>query len=275
MPIAILAHSPGSTLRWWYPEVWAIILSFCTIYFYLVGPFRERHNLAPRMEWKETFYFLGAMFVMFVSEGTPIHHVAEKFLFSVHMTQHVLLTMVMAPLFIRGLPDWLISYFLRYGWIRKTLKFITHPVIALIAFNAVNAAWHLPYFYQAVLLHHWIHIAQHVILVFTALMMWWPILSPSSELPALPYGAQTLYIFLLLLLQLPVFAPIIFSESLFYEFYVEAPSMWGLEPLPDQQLAGAVMQLGGMTVMAYFMGRAFFRWARQESAPRYRSSDTA
>ncbi len=80
--------------------MWAIILSFCTIYFYLVGPFRERHNLAPRMEWKETFYFLGAMFVMFVSEGTPIHHVSEKFFFSVHMTQHVLLTMVMAPLFI-------------------------------------------------------------------------------------------------------------------------------------------------------------------------------
>src|SRR5690606_3348222 len=146
-----------------------------------------------------------------------------------------------------------------------------------IAFNAVNAAWHLPVFYQAVLLHHWIHVVQHIVLVFTALMMWWPILSPSRELPRLPYGAQTLYIFLLLLLQLPVFAPIIFSESLFYEFYVAAPDMWGLEPLADQQLAGAVMQLGGMTVMVIFMGRAFFRWARQESSPglRSRSSEGA
>lgn len=276
MTLGVLAHGmPGTTLRWWYPEVWAVVLAFCTIYFYLVGPFRERHGLAPRMELPETLYFLAAMLVMFVSEGTPIHHVSEKFLFSMHMTQHVLLTMVMAPLLIRGTPGWLVSYGLRFPWVRKTLTFLTRPVIALVAFNAVNAAWHLPYFYQAVLLHHWFHIVQHVILVITALMMWWPILSPSRELPRLPYGAQTVYIFLLLLLQLPVFAPIIFSESLFYEFYVEAPDMWGLEPLADQQLAGAVMQLGGMAIMVYFMGRAFFRWAKEETSPRLRSPERA
>lgn len=276
MPLGVLAHGmPGTMLRWWYPEVWAIVLAFCTIYFFLIGPFREKHNLAPRAELKDTLYFVAAMFVMFVSEGTPIHHVSEKFLFSMHMTQHILLTMVMAPLLIMGTPPWLISYGLRFPWIRKTMKLITHPVIAIIAFNAINAAWHLPFFYQAVLLHHWIHIVQHIVFVFTSLMMWWPILSRSPELPRLSYGVQTLYIFVLLLLQLPVFAPIIFSESLWYDFYVEAPTMFGLEPLPDQQLAGAVMQLGGMTVMAIFMGRAFFRWVREETSPRYRSSQSA
>lgn len=273
MPLAAWAHAmPGTMLRWWYPEVWAVILAFCTVYFYLVGPFRERHDLAPRADLKHMAYFGAAMLTMLISEGTPIHHVSEKFLFSMHMTQHVLLTMVMAPLLLMGTPDWLISYGLRFGWIRKTLTFITRPVIALITFNLVNAAWHLPYFYQAVLLHHWIHVVQHIVLVFTALMMWWPILSPSKELPRISYGAQTIYIFLLLLLQLPVFAPIIFSESLFYDFYVEAPAMWGLEPLPDQQLAGAVMQVGGMSIMIVFLGRAFFRWAREESSPRTRSS---
>lgn len=273
MPLGVIAHAmPGTMLRWWYPEVWAIILGFCTIYFYLVGPFREQHRLAPKVDGKHVAYFSAAMFVMFVSEGSPIHHVSEKFLFSVHMTQHVLLTMIMAPLLIMGTPDWLISYGLRFGWVRKTMTFLTRPVVALLIFNLVNATWHLPHFYQAVLLHHWIHIVQHVVLVFTALMMWWPILSQSKELPRLGYGAQALYIFLLLLLQLPVFAPIIFAESLFYEFYVAAPSMWGLEPLPDQQLAGAVMQVGGMAVMIVFLGRAFFRWAREESNPRFRSS---
>lgn len=272
MPLGILAHSmPGSAVRFWYPEVWAIILAFCTIYFYLVGPFRERHQLAPRAELGETLYFVAAMLVMLVSEGTPLHHVAEKYLFSMHMTQHVLLTMVMAPLFIQGIPDWLISYFLRYGWIRKTLTFLTRPIIALIAFNAVNAAWHLPLFYQAVLIHHWFHIVQHVVFVLTALLMWWPIVSRSSELPPLPYGAQTLYIFGLLMVQLPLFAPIIFADSHFYDFYAAAPDLWGLGAISDQQLAGAVMELGGMTVMIYFMGRAFFRWVREETSPKYRA----
>src|SRR5690606_13426677 len=54
MTLGVLAHGmPGTTLRWWYPEVWAVVLAFCTIYFYLVGPFRERHGLAPRMELPE------------------------------------------------------------------------------------------------------------------------------------------------------------------------------------------------------------------------------
>jgi len=141
MTLGVLAHGmPGTTLRWWYPEVWAVVLAFCTIYFYLVGPFRERHGLAPRMELPETLYFLAAMLVMFVSEGTPIHHVSEKFLFSMHMTQHVLLTMVMAPLLIRGTPGWLVSYGLRFPWLRKTLTFLTRPVIALIALSAEKAA---------------------------------------------------------------------------------------------------------------------------------------
>lgn len=272
MPWGVLAHSMTShTIRFWYPEVWAVILAFCTIYFYLVGPFRERHQLAPRAERRDTLYFLAAMFVLLVSEGTPLHHVAEKYLFSVHMTQHVLLTMVMAPLFIQGIPAWLIRYFLRYPWIRKTLTFLTRPVVALITFNAINAAWHLPLFYQAVLVHHWFHIVQHVVFVLTALMMWWPIVSRSPELPPLPYGAQALYIFGLLMVQVPLFAPIIFADAQFYEFYAAAPDVWGIGGLSDQQLAGAVMELGGMTLMVYFMARAFFRWVREETSPKYRA----
>jgi len=182
------------------------------------------------------------------------------------MLQHVLLTMVMAPLLIAGTPPWLVQRALRRPWVMRVMRGLTRPVVTLLAFNIVNAAWHLPYFYQAPLLNHWLHPIQHLVLVATALMMWWPLLSEVPELPRLSYGAQVVYIFLILLVQLPVFAGITFADSVFYEFYAAAPDPWGVSPLEDQQAAGIIMKIGGMAILIYFMGRAFFRWFREEGA---------
>ena len=262
----VLAHAlPGGVLRWWYPEVLAVILAFVTVYLYLVGPYREQLGLAPDLERRHLGCFMAAMLVMAISEATPIHYISEEHLFSVHMLQHVLLTMVMAPLMILGTPPWLIQHALGRRWVARLARALTRPVVTLLAFNFVNAAWHLPYFYQAPLISHWLHPIQHVLLVVTALMMWWPLVSEVPELPRLSYGAQVVYIFLILAVQLPVFAGITFSDSVFYEFYAAAPDPWGIEPLADQQAAGMIMKIGGMAILIYFMGRAFFRWAREEA----------
>lgn len=195
-----------------------------------------------------------------------MHNVAEKYLFSVHMVQHVLLAMVFAPLIIAAMPNWLLSHFLEIPLVYRLMRAITHPVVALLVYNGVNAAWHLAGLYELVLYHHWVHIVQHIILVFTALMMWWPIVSPVPELPRLSWGGQVVYIFLLLLVQLPLGGPIIFAEETFYKFYVAAPRITDMTPLEDQQLAGMVMLSGGMAVMIAYLFRAFFRWVREEDS---------
>lgn len=269
MPMGVLLHAaiPGGTrLSWWYPGVWAIVLGFCTIFFYLVGPYREKHRLGPALDRGQIIRFCIAMSLLLISEGTAIHHVAEKFLFSVHMVQHVLLAMVFAPLIISAMPGWLLSHFLKITWVHRIMRTITNPAVALLIYNGVNAAWHLAGFYELVLYHHWVHIIQHVVLVFTALMMWWPIVSPVPELPRLSYGAQVVYIFLLLLVQLPLAGPIIFAEETFYNFYVAAPRVSDMTPLEDQQMAGMVMLSGGMAIMIAYLFRAFFRWVGEEDS---------
>ena len=40
-----------------------------------------------------------------------------------------------------------------------------------------------------------LHFCLHVLLVFAALVMWWPIVSPLPELPPLPAPGQMLYLF--------------------------------------------------------------------------------
>src|SRR5207249_11515890 len=49
--------------------------------------------------------------------------------------------------------------------------------------------------YGATLEHHPLHVVEHLILIATALVAWWPVLSPSILLPRLHYGTQILYLF--------------------------------------------------------------------------------
>src|SRR5687768_10483926 len=51
--------------------------------------------------------FTGGLLVMFVALNGPIHELSDYFLFSAHMVQHLLLTLIMPPLLLIGTPAWL------------------------------------------------------------------------------------------------------------------------------------------------------------------------
>src|SRR5690606_41303266 len=106
----VLLHAlPGGGLRWWYPEVLAVICAFFTLYCYLVGPYRERRGLAAGVERRRLYSFMAGLAVMAVSEATPIHFISEEYLFSGQILQRVLLTMAMAPLLLACPPPWLVQ----------------------------------------------------------------------------------------------------------------------------------------------------------------------
>src|SRR5690606_34844869 len=120
---------------------------------------------------------------------------------------------------------------------------LVHPVVAFVAFNGIYTLWHLPFFYQLALRYHWLHFFQHVTMVVTAFMMWWPLLSPTPQLPRLSFVGQAVYVFGMVAAQLPVFAPITYATAPLYGFYAEQPRVLGLSPLADQQWAGIIMKI--------------------------------
>ena len=75
---------------------------------------------------------------------------------------------------------------------------MTAPVFAFLAFNGAFALWHVPSFYDAALNRELLHTLEHGSFFGAAVLMWWPILSPMSELPRLPLGFQAFYLFLAL-----------------------------------------------------------------------------
>ena len=229
-----------------------------------VGPLRKRYNLADSVEPRQVATFTAGVFVIFVSLLSPIHFLSDGYLFSVHMVQHVLLTLVAPPLLILGIPDWLIRPLLRPNWSFRLARTLTHPIVAIASFNIIFSLWHVPALYDASVTIRGLHIAEHLIMISTATLMWWPLVSNMPELPRLSHPFQMGYLFILSMAQIIVFAIITFADHPLYDFYATAPRIFGIGPLLDQQIGAIIMKIGGGTLFLVLFIMAFFRWYKQE-----------
>ena len=243
-------------------------------YLYGVGPLREKHGLADYAEPRQIATFCAGIVVIFFALASPLHILSERFLFSMHMSQHVLLTLIAPPLLVLGTPDWLIRPLLRPNWSFRLARILTHPVTAFGAFNVVFSIWHIPALYNSSLTSEAVHAVEHIMMVGTAILMWWPLTSNLPELPRLDYPFQMGYIFILSIAQIIVFAIITFAEEPIYDFYVQAPRLWGaLSPLLDQQLGGIIMKIGSGIYFIVLMIVIFFKWYNQEEEVRKLDSE--
>ena len=125
--------------------------------------------------------------------------------------------------------------------------------------------WHLPNLYHTSVTNHYIHISEHLMFMSTAIIMWIPIFSRINELPKLSYLLQLPYIFILSIGQILVFAPITFSSEPIYQWYINAPRIWNITPLTDQQLGGIIMKVGSGAIFLSLMIIAFFNWYKEEN----------
>ena len=205
--------------------------------------------------------FFSALLVVFVSLNGPIHDLSDTYLFSAHMIQHLLITMLFPPLIIFGTPGWILRPLLRNRRVLAIAKFLTKPMICFAIFNLVIAGWHLPVFYNAAMANHNIHILEHLMFMSAAVLMWWPISSQLPELPRLSYPGQMLYCFLMIFPMSIVAIYISMADQVLYPAYSAAPRITSLSPLDDQLLGGLIMWVPGGTIFMIIMTVIFFKWA--------------
>jgi len=210
--------------------------------------------------------FYAALTVLFLSLNGWLHDLSDSFLFSAHMVQHLLLALAVAPLMIMGTPGWMLRPLLELRGVRSLARWVTRPIPAFAIFNIVVAAWHLPPLYNTAMAHHSVHIVQHLMFLVASVLMWWPVLSPLSELPRLSYPGQMLYLFLMTIPMSIVSVAIAYSDTLLYPAYATAPRIWGLTPMIDQMLGGLIMWIPGGLYFFAIISVVFFRWQQREGA---------
>ena len=106
---------------------------------------------------------------LWVASDWPVHDVGEEYLFSVHMTQHMLLTYVVPPLFLLATPEWLARLVLGRGRVKRVFDFLAKPIPAALLFNAFLLLTHGPFVVNASVDNAVLHYLVHTALVATAL----------------------------------------------------------------------------------------------------------
>jgi putative membrane protein len=222
----------------------------------------------PRTGLRFPVPFMAALVVLLVALNGPLHDLSDYYLFSAHMVQHLLLTLVVPPLLLAGTPGWMadaiVERLRRWPGVGGLLRAATRPVPTLTIYAVALIGWHLPGPYGAALDHHRLHVIEHLVLIATALLAWWPVLSPSALLPRLHYGAQILYLFAFGIPMTVVAAMITGAEHTLYPFYAAAPRLFGLTALADQRLGGLIMWVPAGLIPLTAFTVVFFRWAAAE-----------
>ena len=259
---------PDATIGW-HPhlDVWALVAVLTGGYWLAIRHWGPRH-VSPgepsATRGQKAAFYLGVLTIWLAADW-PVHELAEERLMSVHMVQHLLLSLVAPPLLLLGTPGWLLRTLLRPRWLAAVVRALARPFPALLLFNAFIAFSHWPLIVEAALRSELIHFGLHAALVSTALLMWMPVLSPMFEIPRLRYPNQMLYLFAQSIVPTVPASFLTFADGPIYPFYGIAAPLIGVDPVVDQRIAGLIMKIVGGFILWGFIAVLFFRWNKQDS----------
>lgn len=194
-----------------------------------------------------------------------MHDIAEQYLYSVHMTQHLLLTLILPPLVLLATPEWLARLIIGDGRSYKVVRQLARPVPATLLFNGSVALTHWATVVNTSVENGLFHYTVHVVVVATALLMWMPVASPLPEI-RIPIPAQMLYLFVQSVLPTIPGAWLTFAEGVLYDAYDHPFRLWDVGVIDDQQAAGLIMKLAGGAILWTIITVQFFRWAGRHMA---------
>jgi putative membrane protein len=186
--------------------------------------------------WRITLFAFGLALIV-GAIASPLETIAANYLLLIHLLQNVMMADWAPPLLILGLtPAMRAAVSARGG---RVLRMLTRPRVALPLWLVVWYGVHLPAFYDFALRNAWALNVEHALLLAAGLVFWWPVFSMEPHRLSTP--AILAYLGLAFAISSFLGLAFIFSTTPFYDFYVEAPGLWGLSPAKDQNLGGILM----------------------------------
>jgi putative membrane protein len=189
----------------------------------------------------------------------------------VHMVQHLLVTVVAAPLLVAGAP---LTLALRGPWRRELAGVLrragpaTRPAVAWPAFALVLLVTHAPPVYDLALRDPLAHALMHAAYLWTALLFWTPLLAVAPQPHRLgPVGGLAY----LLAAMVPMTAIAVWLLAAGDVVYPHYASVLGESALADQRDGAAVMWLGGtLALVVAVVACGWLALAREERRARAR-----
>lgn len=259
---------PSFSPHW---EVWvlALAVAFGGIYVAkVIGPKAVPAGTTV-ISRRQAVAFWAALLTMLLASIWPLHDIAEQRLYSGHMLQHFILTLVVPPLFLLSCPTWLAELLVRSdGRVWHLVRFLAKPVLAWGIFNGWNLISHWQPFVNTATTNGPFHFGAHVVFVVTALIMWIPVCGPWPQL-RLSLPGQMVYLFCQSIIPTLPAAWLINAHDAVYSNYDQPIRLWGISVMDDQIAAGLIMKLLEAVYLWAIIAVMFFRWAaRHQEADR-------
>ncbi len=249
-----------------HPEVWLLIGALVALGVYavrVIGPVAVTGEGAL-VNRNQKICFGTGIALLWLAADWPMHDIAEEYLYSVHMIQHLLISFVVPPLLLLSLPEWLARLVvLDDSAAASVLRRLAHPLVAGVAFNAVQGFIHWGALVELSVRNGAVHYLVHLAVFGTALLMWFPVVGPLREMQLSEPG-KMIYLFLMSIVPTVPAAWLTFAEGSVYPVYDHPARLWGISVTADQQAAGAVMKVLGGAYLWVLIAIRFFGWSASQ-----------
>ncbi|MBB3318270.1 cytochrome c oxidase assembly factor CtaG [Rhizobium sp. BK181] len=252
-PHFAVAHDADQhTVAPWPIDPWIMVPLTILVLLYSAGVFAltsRRPRGSYRLLGEATLFWAG-LATLVVALVSPLHELGEH-LFSVHMVEHELVMIVAAPCLVLARPIgslmWgmprrlrhlvgkvLVTRFLQTGW-----RLLTVPFVATVLHGLAIWSWHVPALFDPAVTSPLVHRLQHLSFFLTGVFFWWAVIWRCDG------GAAAWHLFVTMMHTTMLGALITFAPRVLYVVQTRSAPHWGMTPLEDQQLAGAIMWVPG------------------------------
>ncbi|MBV9481071.1 MAG: cytochrome c oxidase assembly protein [Acidobacteria bacterium] len=263
----------------WPPYIVVPLLASALVY--LLGLLKMRRH-GSRVDVLPTFCFVAGWTSLVLALDSPLHEASEHW-FWVHMTQHEILILVSAPLLVLGRPLVPLLWALPECWrgpvaelgrsrvFKRGWLLISAPLSAWLVHAAAIWLWHAPALFIAALDSEFMHAAQHLSFLGSALIFWWALIE--NHTGRLGHGGAVLYVFTTAIHTSVLGALLTFAPRVWYAPY-EIRLAGHLTALEDQQIGGLIMWIPAGTLLTV-IGLLLLIKSLTESERRWQYTRTA
>lgn len=252
--------------------VGAGLAGMAVLYAVAVARVWRRAGTGRGARWSDVVLSTLGWLALLVALVSPLDAMSDL-RFWAHMTQHELLMLVAAPLFVLGRPltvlPWLLSdagrrRLARTVWPRwrPLWRQLTAPVTALVLHGLIVWVAHAPPLFEAALAHEGVHAAQHLLFFWSAALFWWALVQ--GRYGRMGYGVSVVFVFVTAVHTGALGALLTVSPRVWYRSYLATADGNVSAALADQQMAGLLMWIPASVIFMLIGLGLFSAWMGEQ-----------
>jgi len=225
-------------------------------------------RLDRRPSWAFAATFAAGLAATVLTLSSPLDTMGETVLLTMHMLEHMGLTLVAATLLTAGIPRPMFDRVRRFALIGPLIDRFWN-LTGMILYSVIIAIWHVPALYEAALRSEAVHDLEHLCFLLFAMLFWGPIMrpiAPGKGRSGAPFR-RLLGVLVALGVNTGLGSYLFFVQHVLYPTYAAAPRVWGLiDVLTDQSIAGGSLWVMGD--MAYIVAAVVLvaQWLQTQGA---------